>query len=230
MPECNPWNQCCSLRLCLRSKNESCWRLQSDEEMEMKKNGVQRRIDCGGGDKHTVLERNWKLLWGTVWIMSVRQARLTTSAPQCVLRLMNFFDAHLLKWTRGRKLQFELLELWDQLLGSHLSRVQRKHRHFLPLILSGRGFGWKVWLKRFNRLSITQNSPILHCIYLRFAIQNDFFTILYIWHRLCVNTWRHSIHIKWHETTPFSRKWTIFHEAYRHLRKYADNISKEAIQ
>ena len=228
MPECNPWSRCCSLQLCLRSKNESCWRLQSDEEMEMKKNGVQRRIDCGGGDKHTVLKRNWKLLWGTVWIMSVRQARLTTSAPQCVLRLMNFFDAHLLKWTRGRKLQFEILELWDQLLGSHLSRVQRKHRHFLPLILSGRVGAEKfdsdvltdfLWLKTHH-----------YCIYLRFAIQNDFFTILYIWHRLCVNTWRHSIHIKWHETTPFSRKWTIFHEAYRHLRKYADNISKEAIQ
>ena len=162
MPECNPWSRCCSLQLCLRSKNESCWRLQSDEEMEMKKNGVQRRIDCGGGDKHTVLERNWKLLRGTVWIMSVRQARLTTSAPQCVLRLMNFFDAHLLKWTRGRKLQFEILELWDQLLGSHLSRVQRKHRNLLTSNFVREGWGWKVWLKRFNRLSIAQISPLLY--------------------------------------------------------------------
>ena len=101
-----------------------------------------------------------------------------------------------------------------------VSSSKKTQKFFLPLILSGRVGAEKfdfLWLKTHH-----------YCIYLRFAIQNDFFTILYIWHRLCVHTWRHSIHIKWHETTPFSRKWTIFHEAYRHLRKYADNIFKRS--
>ena len=140
MPECNPWNRCCSPQLCLRSKNESCWRLQSDEEMEMKKNGVQRRIDCGGGDKHTVLERNWKLLWGTVWIMSVLKASKAYNICSSMCT-----PPHELFWRTPVKVnQRKKIAVWNiGVMGSitwitFVSSSKKTQKFFLPLILSGR--------------------------------------------------------------------------------------------